>query len=113
VKQIQAVIRPEKLDAVKDALVALGINGMTVTSVQGFGQQMGHTEVYRGVKMEARLLSKVMVTAVVTDAALAGVVEAIQAAARTGEIGDGKIIISPVEASIRIRTGETGDATLD
>ncbi len=112
-KQIQAVIRPEKLDAVKDALVSLGINGMTVTSVQGFGKQMGHTEVYRGVKMEARLLSKLMITTVVTDAAMPGVVEAIQGAARTGEIGDGKIIVTPVEASIRIRTGETGDATLD
>jgi nitrogen regulatory protein PII len=112
-KQIQAVIRPEKLDAVKDALVALGINGLTVTSVQGFGKQMGHTEVYRGVKMDARLLSKLMVTTVVTDGAMAGVVEAIQSAARTGQIGDGKIIVTPVEASIRIRTGETGDATLD
>jgi nitrogen regulatory protein PII len=112
VKQIQAIVRPEKLDAVKDALVALGINGMTVTSVQGFGQQMGHTEVYRGVKMEARFLPKVMLTTVVTDAAVNGVVEAIQTAARTGEIGDGKIIVSAVEASIRIRTGETGDATL-
>ncbi len=112
-KQIQAVIRPEKLDAVKDALVSLGINGMTVTSVQGFGKQMGHTEVYRGVKMDARLLSKLMITTVVTDAAMPGVVEAIQGAARTGEIGDGKIIVTPVEASIRIRTGETGDATLD
>ena len=111
-KQIQAIVRPEKLDAVKDALVALGINGMTVTSVQGFGQQMGHTEVYRGVKMEARFLPKVMLTTVVTDAAVNGVVEAIQTAARTGEIGDGKIIVSAVEASIRIRTGETGDATL-
>jgi nitrogen regulatory protein PII len=86
---------------------------MTVTSVQGFGKQMGHTEVYRGVKMEARLLSKLMITTVVTDAAMPGVVEAIQGAARTGEIGDGKIIVTPVEASIRIRTGETGDATLD
>jgi nitrogen regulatory protein PII len=113
VKQIQAVIRPEKLDAVKDALVALGINGMTVTAVQGFGKQMGHAEVYRGVKMDARLLSKVMITTVVTDAAMAGVVEAIQVAARTGEIGDGKIIVTPVEASIRIRTGETGDVTLE
>ncbi len=112
-KQIQAVIRPEKLDAVKDALVALGINGMTVTAVQGFGKQMGHAEVYRGVKMDARLLSKVMITTVVTDAAMAGVVEAIQVAARTGEIGDGKIIVTPVEASIRIRTGETGDVTLE
>jgi nitrogen regulatory protein PII len=86
---------------------------MTVTSVQGFGKQMGYTEVYRGVKIEAKLLSKTMITAVVTDAAMAGVVEAIKAAAQTGEIGDGKIIVTPVEASIRIRTGETGDATLD
>jgi len=111
-KQIQAIVRPEKLDAVKDALVALGINGMTVTSVQGFGQQLGHTEVYRGVKMDARFLPKVMLTTVVTDSAAPGVVDAIQKAARTGEIGDGKILVSAVEASIRIRTGETGDATL-
>jgi len=111
-KQIQAVIRPEKLEAVKDVLVSLGINGMTVTSVQGFGKQMGHTEVYRGVKLEARLLPKVMVTAVVTDGAMAGVIEAIKASAKTGDIGDGKIIVTPVEASIRIRTSETGDATL-
>lgn len=111
-KQIQAVIRPEKLDAVKDALVAIGINGMTVTPVQGFGRQMGHTEVYRGVKQEARLLPKVMFTTVVSDAAADGVVEAIKTAAYTGEIGDGKIIVVPVEASLRIRTGETGDATL-
>ena len=112
-KQIQAVIRPEKLDAVKDALVDLGINGMTVTPVQGFGKQMGHTEVYRGVKLEARLLSKVMITAVVTDASADGVVQAIRNAALTGEIGDGKIIISPVEQAIRIRTGESGDITLE
>jgi nitrogen regulatory protein PII len=112
VKQIQAIIRPDKLDPVKDALVSLGINGMTVTAVQGFGKQMGHTEVYRGVRQDARLLSKVMVTTVVTDSSVDGVVAAIQAAARTGEIGDGKIIVTPVEHSIRIRTGETGDATL-
>jgi len=112
VKQIQAIIRPEKLDPVKDALVAIGINGMTVTPVQGFGQQMGHTEVYRGVKLEARLLPKVLITAVVNDASVDQVVEGIKSSARTGEIGDGKIIITPVEASIRIRTGETGDVTL-
>lgn len=112
-KQIQAIIRPEKLDAVKDALVNIGINGMTVTSVQGFGKQMGYTEVYRGVKIEAKLLTKTMITAVVTDAAMDGVINAIKTAAQTGEIGDGKIIVTPVEASIRIRTGETGDATLD
>ena len=112
-KQIQAIIRPEKLDVVKDALVNIGINGMTVTSVQGFGKQMGYTEVYRGVKIEAKLLTKTMITAVVTDAAMDGVINAIKTAAKTGEIGDGKIIVTPVEASIRIRTGETGDATLD
>lgn len=111
-KLIQAIVRPEKLDAVKDALVALGINGMTVTPVQGFGQQLGHTEVYRGVKMEARLLPKVMLSTAVSDGAVDGVVSAIKTSACTGEIGDGKIIISPVERSIRIRTGETGDATL-
>ncbi len=112
-KQIQAIIRPEKLDPVKDALVALGINGMTVTSVQGFGQQMGHTEVYRGVKIEARLLSKMMITTVVSDGAADAVIEAIRASAQTGEIGDGKIIVTNVENSIRIRTGETGDITLN
>lgn len=112
-KQIQAIIRPEKLDAVKDALVSLGINGMTVTAVQGFGKQMGHTEVYRGVKLEARLLPKIMITTVVTEAAMPGVIEAIKVTAQTGEVGDGKIIVTPVEASIRIRTGETGDVTLD
>ena len=112
-KQIQAIIRPEKLDAVKIALVGLGINGMTVTSVQGFGKQLGHAEVYRGVKVEAKLLPKVMITTVVTDAAMSGVIEAIKATAQTGEVGDGKIIVMPVEASIRIRTGETGDSTLD
>jgi nitrogen regulatory protein PII len=112
VKQIQAIVRPEKLDPVKDALVELGINGMTVTSVQGFGKQMGHSEVYRGVKMEARLLPKVMITAVVTDGSVDGVVEAIRSTAFTGEIGDGKIIVTTVDQSIRIRTGETGDVTL-
>jgi nitrogen regulatory protein PII len=111
-KQIQAVIRPEKLDPVKDALVAEGINGMTVTSVQGFGKQMGHTEVYRGVKVEARLLAKVMLTLVVPDETVDAIVNAILTSARTGEIGDGKILVTHVENSIRIRTGETGDATL-
>jgi nitrogen regulatory protein PII len=112
VKQIQAIIRPEKLDAAKDALVAAGINGITVTTVQGFGRQLGHLEVYRGVKLEARLLSKVMLTLIVPDASVDEVVSAIQSAAKTGEVGDGKIVISPVEQVIRIRTGETGDASL-
>ena len=111
-KQVQAIIRPEKLDAVKDALVEKNINGMTVTTVQGFGKQMGYEEVYRGVKVEARLLTKTMLTLLVTDAALDGVVEVIKATARTGSVGDGKIIVTNVENVIRIRTGEMGDITL-
>ena len=111
-KQIQAVVRPEKLDTIKDALVAIGINGMTVTAVQGFGKQMGRTEVYRGVKVEARLLTKIQITTIVVDDAVNQVVEAIKTAAHTGEVGDGKITISPVDTTIRIRTGESGDATL-
>jgi nitrogen regulatory protein PII len=113
VKQIQAIVRPGKLDAVKDALVAIGINGITVSTVQGFGRQMGHTEVYRGVKVEAKLLTKMHITTVVTDQVVDSVVEAIKSAAHTGEIGDGKIIISPVDNTIRIRTGESGDDTLN
>jgi nitrogen regulatory protein PII len=112
VKQIQAIIRPEKLDAAKDALVAAGINGITVTTVRGFGKQLGHAEVYRGVKVEARLLSKVMLTMVVPDGSVDSVISAIRSSSQTGDVGDGKIIVSPVEQVIRIRTGETGDASL-
>lgn len=111
-KQIQAIIRPEKLDPVKDALVEIGVNGMTVMTVQGFGQQFGQTQVYRGVKIEARLLPKVMITTVVNDDKVDAVVEAIKSTARTGEVGDGKMFVSSVEASIRIRTGETGADTV-
>ena len=111
-KQVQAVVRPEKLEPVKEALVALGINGMTVNQVRGFGQQLGHLEVYRGVKLEARLLSKVMLTTVVADEQLDAVLDAIQTTAATGEIGDGKIIVTTLQDAVRIRTGETGDATL-
>lgn len=112
VKQIQAVIRPEKLDPVKDALVAIGINGLTVTSVQGFGQQLGHTEMYRGVKVDARFLSKVMLTTIVNDDKVDAVIEAIKTSARTGQVGDGKIVVLPVETTIRIRTGESGESTV-
>jgi nitrogen regulatory protein P-II 2 len=111
-KQIQAIVRPEKLDSVKSALVAVGINGMTVQQVRGFGRQLGHLEVYRGVKQDAKLLSKLMITTVVNDEQLDSVVDAIQKAASTGEIGDGKIIVSTVLETIRIRTGETGTVTL-
>ena len=111
-KQIQAVIRPEKLDAVKDALVAIGVNGLTVIPVQGFGQQFGHTEVYRGVKIEARLLSKLMLMTVVPDDKADAVIEAFKTSARTGEVGDGKVWVLPVEATVRLRTGESGDAVV-
>lgn len=111
-KQIQAIIRPEKLEAVKDALLALDIRGMTTFSVRGFGRQLGHTEVYRGVKLEARLLPKVLLTLAVNDEQSDAVIEAIMKAAQTGEVGDGKIIVTPIEATIRIRTGESGPAAL-
>ncbi|MCP9888243.1 P-II family nitrogen regulator [Cyanobium sp. ATX 6A2] len=111
-KLIQAVIRPEKLDPVKDALVAIGINGLTVTSVQGFGQQLGHAEMYRGVKVDARFLSKVMLTTIVNDDKVDAVIEAIKTSARTGQVGDGKIVVLPVETTIRIRTGESGEPTV-
>lgn len=111
-KQVQSIIRPEKLDPVKDALVALNITGMTIVPVQGFGRQLGHTEVYRGVKIEARLLPKIMLTLLVHDEAVPGVVEAIRLAAATGEVGDGKIVITAVQNAIRIRTGESGEASI-
>lgn len=111
-KQIQAVIRPEKLDDVKDALVGLNINGLTAVPVQGFGKQLGHAEVYRGVKIEAKLLPKVMITILANDEIVPTVVEAIQKSARTGEVGDGKIVILNLEDVIRIRTGESGPSAL-
>ncbi len=111
-KQIQAIIRPEKVDPVKDALVAIGVNGITVTTVQGFGKQLGHTEVYRGVKLEARLLDKVQLTVAINDDKADAVIAAIKSAARTGEVGDGKILVLNLEEAIRIRTGETGAVAL-
>ncbi len=113
VKLLFAIIRPEKLDAVKDALVACGINGITVSQVTGFGKQLGHTEVYRGIKVEARFLPKIMLTLLVGEEAVAAVMAAIRESASTGEIGDGKIVVLAVEEAMRIRTGETGEASLD
>ncbi len=111
-KLILAIIRPDKLDAVKDALVACGIHGVTVSSVSGFGNQLGHTEVYRGVKVEARFLPKTMLTLLVGDGLVAPVKAAIRDSAMTGEIGDGKIIVLAVEDAMRIRTGESGEESL-
>jgi nitrogen regulatory protein P-II 1 len=107
-KKIEAIVKPFKLDEVKDALNELGIKGMTISEVKGFGRQKGHTEIYRGAEYVIDFLPKIKIE-VVVDQTLAGkVIEAIQKAARTGKIGDGKIFVLPVEEVIRIRTGETG-----
>ena len=107
-KKVEAVVRPHLLDAVKTALQEVGIVGMTVTEVKGFGRQKGHTELYRGAEYVVDFLPKVKLEMVVKEDQLARCIEAISTAARTGKIGDGKIFVYPVEQVIRIRTGETG-----
>jgi nitrogen regulatory protein P-II 1 len=106
-KKIEAIIKPFKLDEVKEALQEVGLQGITVTEAKGFGRQKGHTELYRGAEYVVDFLPKVKIEVVVTDDLADKAVEAIQAAAKTGRIGDGKIFISTVEDAIRIRTGET------
>ncbi len=108
-KKVEAIIKPFKLEEVKDALNALGIQGMTVSEVKGFGRQKGHTELYRGAEYIVDFLPKVKIEVVVKEDILQKVVEAVAKAARTGRIGDGKIFVLPVEDTIRIRTGETGE----
>ncbi len=107
-KQITAIIKPFKLDEVREALAAVGVSGLTVTDVKGFGRQKGHTELYRGAEYVVDFLPKVKVEAVVTEEVVELAVEAIIKAARTGKIGDGKIFVRQVDEVIRIRTGETG-----
>ena len=107
-KKIEAIIKPFKLDEVKNALHEVGITGMTVTEVKGFGRQKGHTEVYRGAEYVIDFLPKIKIEVVVDDAIAQRAVQAIQDSARTDKIGDGKIFVVPVEQAIRIRTGETG-----
>ena len=107
-KKIEAVIKPFKLDDVKEALQEIGVTGLTVLEAKGFGRQKGHTELYRGAEYVVDFLPKIKIEAVVADSQLTAAVEAIQTAARTGKIGDGKIFISEVSEVIRIRTGETG-----
>ncbi|MEY3571057.1 MAG: P-II family nitrogen regulator [Burkholderiaceae bacterium] len=107
-KQIIAVIKPFKLDEVREALANVGVTGLTVTEVKGFGRQKGHTELYRGAEYVVDFLPKVKVEAVVTEEVLDSAVDAIIKAARTGKIGDGKIFVRSVDQVIRIRTGETG-----
>jgi nitrogen regulatory protein P-II 1 len=111
-KQVVAIIKPFKLDEVKEALQAAGIQGLTVSEVKGFGRQKGHTELYRGAEYVVDFLPKVKLDIIVKDEEVQKVVEAIQKAAKTGRIGDGKIFVSPVEEVIRIRTGETGSSAV-
>ena len=111
-KLITAIIKPFKLDEVREALSEVGVSGITVTEVKGFGRQKGHTELYRGAEYVVDFLPKVKIEAAVDDAILERAIEAIEKSARTGKIGDGKIFVSPVEHVIRIRTGETGASAL-
>ncbi|HRK78775.1 P-II family nitrogen regulator [Thiobacillus sp.] len=111
-KKIEAIIKPFKLDEVREALSELGVTGLTVTEVKGFGRQKGHTELYRGAEYVVDFLPKVKVEIVVADNLLDRAMEAIIAAARTGKIGDGKIFVTAVEQVVRIRTGESGEAAV-
>jgi len=111
-KKIEAIIKPFKLDEVKDALNAIGVQGITVTEVKGFGRQKGHTELYRGAEYVVDFLPKVKLEIIAADNLVAKIIETIETAAKTGRIGDGKIFIMPVEEVVRIRTGERGDAAI-
>jgi nitrogen regulatory protein P-II 2 len=111
-KCVMAVIKPFKLDEVREALVAIGATGLTVTEVRGFGRQKGHTEIYRGAEYEVNFLPKIKVEVVVADSVADRAMEAIQRAASTGQIGDGKIFVFDVSQAVRIRTGETGAEAL-
>lgn len=111
-KKIEAVIKPFKLDEVREALSEVGITGLTVTEVKGFGRQKGHTELYRGAEYVVDFLPKIKIEVVVASEQVDPAIDAIVKAARTGKIGDGKIFVSSVEQVVRIRTGETGDAAI-
>jgi nitrogen regulatory protein PII len=111
-KLVMAVIKPHKLDPVREALTEIGVTGLTVSEVKGFGRQKGHTEIYRGAEYTVAFLPKVKIEVVVPDDQVEQTMEAIRQAAETGKIGDGKIFVMNVERSMRIRTGETGDEAL-
>jgi nitrogen regulatory protein P-II 1 len=111
-KKVEAIIKPFKLDEVKEALSSSGVQGLTVSEVKGFGRQKGHTELYRGAEYVVDFLPKVKLEIIVSDELAAQVVETIERAARTGRIGDGKIFVMPMEEVVRIRTGERGSAAL-
>src|SRR5438046_2934741 len=108
-KKIEAIVKPFKLEEIKDALAEVGVEGMTVIEVKGFGRQKGHTEIYRGSEYTVDFLPKVLIIVVVPEDRVSRAVEAIARAACTGKIGDGKIFVSPVDDAVRIRTGESGD----
>ncbi len=111
-KLVMAVIKPFKLDEVRQALTDIGIEGMTVTEVKGYGRQKGHTEIYRGAEYEVTFVPKLKIEVAVTSTLADKVVESISAMAKTGQIGDGKIFVLPIDHTVRIRTGETDDAAL-
>jgi nitrogen regulatory protein P-II 1 len=111
-KKIEAIIKPFKLDEVREALSEVGVTGLTVTEVKGFGRQKGHTELYRGAEYVVDFLPKVKVEMILSDTMVERAIEAIVKAARTGKIGDGKIFVTTVEQVVRIRTGESGDAAI-
>jgi nitrogen regulatory protein P-II 1 len=111
-KKIEAIIKPFKLDEVKEALSSIGVNGMTITEVKGFGRQKGHVEVYRGTEYEVNFIPKIQIGIVIPDAIIDKVIATITEKARTGDIGDGKIFLYSLEDVIRIRTGEHGEAAI-
>jgi nitrogen regulatory protein P-II 2 len=111
-KMVTAIVKPFKLDEVREALSAIGVQGITVTEVKGFGRQKGHTELYRGAEYVVDFLPKVKIEAAVDDTIVDRVIEAIESAARTGKIGDGKVFVTTLEQVVRIRTGETGKDAL-
>jgi nitrogen regulatory protein P-II 1 len=112
VKKIEAIIKPFKLDEVRESLSAIGANGLTVTEVKGFGRQKGHTELYRGAEYVVDFLPKIKLELVVTDEMSEAVIDAIVKSAHTGKIGDGKIFVTNIDQVVRIRTGETGDSAI-
>jgi nitrogen regulatory protein P-II 2 len=111
-KLVIAIIKPFKLEEVRDALTAIGVHGMTITEVKGYGRQKGHTEIYRGAEYAVNFLPKIRIEVAVPSEAVERVVEAIGTAAKTGQIGDGKIFVAPIEHAVRIRTGETDAGAL-
>src|SRR5512140_1852940 len=111
-KKIEAIIKPFKLEEVKDALAEVGIEGMTVSEVKGFGRQKGHTEIYRGSEYTVDFLPKIKLELVISDSLVDNAIEAIVKAAKTGKIGDGKVFVSPIENAVRIRTDETGEKAI-